>query len=286
MKGTVTDFDGKYEMKVNEGDQVVFRYVGYEDQKLAATGSQTFDLIMGEQETELNTVVISASRSKEKILDAPASIVSVEAAAIKNKAGVGITDHLKNVSGVQVQRTGVQGGQPSVRGFSGYFTSDVMSLTDNRVAKLPNTGLNMYQMMTTTDEDIERIEVLKGPAGNAPHFGGGFKYRFHHFFVLCQLCAFTWNGLQIRDFHKISTRGDTLGHAVKSRSHQISGFSGVVSNGQVFFAHAFGDVVPGHFTSLFQFFAALEAGNGHVVVFGAGAAGIEALVQNAKRMVF
>ena len=164
MKGTVTDFDGKYEMKVNEGDQVVFRYVGYEDQKLAATGSQTFDLIMGEQETELNTVVISASRSKEKILDAPASIVSVEAAAIKNKAGVGITDHLKNVSGVQVQRTGVQGGQPSVRGFSGYFTSDVMSLTDNRVAKLPNTGLNMYQMMTTTDEDIERIEVLKGPA--------------------------------------------------------------------------------------------------------------------------
>ena len=46
MKGTVTDFDGKYEMKVNEGDQVVFRYVGYEDQKLAATGSQTFDLIM------------------------------------------------------------------------------------------------------------------------------------------------------------------------------------------------------------------------------------------------
>jgi outer membrane receptor for ferrienterochelin and colicins len=61
-------------------------------------------------------------------------------------------------------QTGVQGGQPSVRGFSGYFTSDVMSLTDNRVAKLPNTGLNMYQMMTTTDADIERIEILKGPA--------------------------------------------------------------------------------------------------------------------------
>ena len=28
---------------------------------------------------------------------------------------------------------------------------------------MPNTGLNIYTMMTTTDEDIERIEVLKGP---------------------------------------------------------------------------------------------------------------------------
>lgn len=164
MKGTVTDFDGNYELKVNEGDEVVFRYVGYEDVKMIATGSQSFNVEMGEQETELTTVVVSASRTKEKILDAPASIVSVDATAIANKAGNNITDHLKNISGVQVMKSGVQGGTPSVRGFNGYFNSDVMSLTDNRVAKLPNTGLNMYQMMTTTDEDIERIEVLKGPA--------------------------------------------------------------------------------------------------------------------------
>lgn len=164
MKGTVTDFDGNYELKVNEGDIVVFRYVGYEDKTLTVTNSMTFNVEMGEYETELTTVVVSASRSREKILDAPASIASVDATAIANKAGLGITDHLKNVSGVQVARTGIQGGNPSVRGFNGYFSSDVMSLTDNRVSKLPNTGLNMYQMMTTSDEDIERIEVLKGPA--------------------------------------------------------------------------------------------------------------------------
>jgi iron complex outermembrane receptor protein len=164
LKGTVTDFDGRYELKVNEGDEVMFRYVGYKDQKLAATGNQTFDVELGTEETELTTVVVSASRTKEKILDAPASIVSIDATAIERKASSSLTDHLKNVSGVQVLRTGVQGGAPSVRGFNGYFTSDVMSLTDNRVAKLPNTGLQMYQMMTTTDEDIERIEVLKGPA--------------------------------------------------------------------------------------------------------------------------
>lgn len=164
MKGTVTDFEGNYELKVNEGDEVVFRYVGYQDQRYIATGSMTYNVELSTEETELTGVVVSASRTREKILDAPASIVSVDATAIMNKAANGITDHLKNISGVQVMRTGIQGGTPSVRGFNGYFNSDVMSLTDNRVSKLPNTGLNMYQMMTTTDEDIERIEVLKGPA--------------------------------------------------------------------------------------------------------------------------
>lgn len=164
LKGTVTDFDGNYELKANEGEVIVFTYMGLKEERLTVTQTQTFDLNMDEDVGNMmDEVVVSVGR-KEKALDAPASIVSVDAAAIKNKAGLGVTDYIKNSSGVQILQTGVQGGQPSVRGFSGYFTSDVMSLTDTRVAKLPNTGLNMYQMMTTTDADIERIEILKGPA--------------------------------------------------------------------------------------------------------------------------
>jgi outer membrane receptor for ferrienterochelin and colicins len=164
LKGTVTDFDGNYELKANEGEVIVFTYLGLKEEKLTINESQSFDLEMEEEGNIMDEIVVSVGRRKEKSLDAPASIVSVDAAAIKNKAGLGVTDYIKNSSGVQILQTGVQGGQPSVRGFSGYFTSDVMSLTDNRVAKLPNTGLNMYQMMTTTDADIERIEILKGPA--------------------------------------------------------------------------------------------------------------------------
>jgi iron complex outermembrane receptor protein len=164
LKGTVTNFDGNYELKANEGDVIVFTYLGLKEEKLTVTDNQTFNLIMEEEGNVMDEVVVSVGRKKEKALDAPASIVSVDAAAIKNKAGLGVTDYIKNSSGVQIMQTGVQGGQPSVRGFSGYFSSDVMSLTDTRVAKLPNTGLNMFQMMTTTDADIERIEILKGPA--------------------------------------------------------------------------------------------------------------------------
>ncbi|HQV78883.1 MAG TPA: TonB-dependent receptor [Chitinophagales bacterium] len=164
LRGTVTDFDGNYELKANEGDVIVFTYLGLKDSKHTVTGNETLNLNMEEEGNVMDEIVVSVGRKKEKALDAPASIVSVEAAAIKNKAGLGISEYIRNSSGVQVMKTGVGGGQPSVRGFAGYFSSDVMSLTDTRVAKLPNTGLNMYQMMTTTDADIERIEILKGPA--------------------------------------------------------------------------------------------------------------------------
>ena len=139
LKGTVTDFDGNYELKANEGEVIVFTYLGLKEEKLTINESRSFDLEMEEEGNIMDEIVVSVGRKKEKALDAPASIVSVDAAAIKNKAGLGVTDYIKNSSGVQIMQTGVQGGQPSVRGFSGFFTSDVMSLTDNRVAKLPNT---------------------------------------------------------------------------------------------------------------------------------------------------
>jgi len=152
LRGTVTDFDGNYELKANEGDVIVFTYLGLKDSKHTVTGNETLNLNMEEEGNVMDEIVVSVGRKKEKALDAPASIVSVEAAAIKNKAGLGISEYIRNSSGVQVMKTGVGGGQPSVRGFAGYFSSDVMSLTDTRVAKLPNTGLNMYQMMTISKE--------------------------------------------------------------------------------------------------------------------------------------
>jgi iron complex outermembrane receptor protein len=83
---------------------------------------------------------------------------------LSGKAGVNALDHLKNVSGFHINKSSIQGGTPSVRGFSGYYTSDLMTLVDNRVATLPSLRINAYQMIPTDDLDMERIEVLRGPA--------------------------------------------------------------------------------------------------------------------------
>lgn len=164
MKGTVTDFEGNYELEVAKGETVVYRYLGYEEQSFVIDNQTTIDVSLKEEALQLNTVVISASRRKEKMLDAPASISTIDTKEIESKATTDISGHLKDIAGVHMMQTGLQGANPSIRGFNGFFTTDVLTLTDYRVAKLPNTGLSQYQMLAQSDDDIEKIEVLRGPA--------------------------------------------------------------------------------------------------------------------------
>lgn len=165
MKGTVSDFDGTFTLKANEGDVIIFKYVGYQDYRYTVTKSEeNLRIVLQTEAIQINNVIISASRRKEKILDAPASITTIDASSVQKKTGTDMGDHLKNISGVYMQKTGINSGTPSIRGFSGYFTSDVLTLSDYRIAKLPNTGLTQYQMLTGGDDDIDRIEVLRGPA--------------------------------------------------------------------------------------------------------------------------
>ncbi|QQR97911.1 MAG: carboxypeptidase-like regulatory domain-containing protein [Sphingobacteriales bacterium] len=86
MKGTISDFDGTFSLKANEGDIIIFKYVGYQDYRHTVTkDEENLKVILQTEALQLNTVVISASRRKEKILDAPASITTIDASSIQKK---------------------------------------------------------------------------------------------------------------------------------------------------------------------------------------------------------
>lgn len=164
MRGTVSNFDGYYNLTIDKGSTVVFKYIGYDDVEHLINESQTLNVSLSAESIQLNTVVVSASRKQEKLLDAPSSISVVNSVSISRKAGSNALDHIKNVSGVHINKSGIQGGNPSVRGFNGYYSNDLMTLVDNRIASLPTLKLNAYNMIPTSNDDISRIEVVRGPA--------------------------------------------------------------------------------------------------------------------------
>lgn len=164
LRGTVSDFNGHYSINVLDSSEVVFKYLGYHEIRKTILRSQELNIDLKSEQIELNTVVVSASRKQEKLLDAPSSISVVNSKTISRKAGANALDHLKNVSGVHVNKSGIQGGNPSVRGFNGYYSNDLMTLVDNRIASLPSLKLNAYNMIPTNSDDISRIEVIRGPA--------------------------------------------------------------------------------------------------------------------------
>ena len=161
--GTTTDFDGKYTLNLTtENPKVVFKFVGYRDKEVAYTGGPV-NSKMEVDEIGLDAVVVSASKRKERVLDAPASVTLINTEKIQNTAAVVATDNLKSVPGVDVMPTGLVSSNVSVRGFNNIFSGSMLTMVDNRIGQVPSLKVNAFQLMPGGNDDIEKIEVIRGP---------------------------------------------------------------------------------------------------------------------------
>ena len=167
--GTATDDAGRFSISAGPGaHSVVFVLVGYEDHRLdgvrvVAGTFDELDVALRPQALMLNPVVVTASRREERALNAVASVSTVSTQDIARIAAPTSGEHLKALPGLDVVQTGL--GQLNVvaRGFNNVFSGTLLTLIDNRYARVPSLRLNSYTMMPTTNLDIDRIEVSLGP---------------------------------------------------------------------------------------------------------------------------
>ncbi len=129
-----------------------------------AGGEVTVDFSMEVFAAELNPVVTTASRRPEKALAAPASVAVVDVRDIQERPAVTVTDHVKGLPGVDVNQGGIAQNNVVARGFNNAFSGSILMLQDYRFAGVPSLRVNVPFLMTGTNEDVERIEVLLGPA--------------------------------------------------------------------------------------------------------------------------
>ena len=90
-------------------------------------------------------------------------IAVVSASQIRDRVAPSVTEHLKSVGGVDVVNTGLGSSHVVVRGFNNVFSGSLLSLVDNRIARVPSLRVNAYSLIPTASEDIEQIEVVSGP---------------------------------------------------------------------------------------------------------------------------
>lgn len=163
FNGTTTDFNGKFTLKpTKENPTILFKYIGYRDQEIKYEGKPIV-LNLKVDEIGLDAVVVTASKRKERILDAPASVTLINKEKIENTAAVVIADNLKSVPGVDIMPTGLVSQNISVRGFNNIFSGSMLTMVDNRIGSVPSLKVNAFQLMPGSNEDIEKIEVVRGP---------------------------------------------------------------------------------------------------------------------------
>jgi len=114
-------------------------------------------------------IFVSASFKKEMVVDAPASVEVFSGEELEARSATTIVDLLANKAGVETMKMGVESSNMTVRGFNSVFSGAIHAVVDNRWSRAPVVNAQLLQFMSPDDSDVERVELVRGPA--TPMYG-------------------------------------------------------------------------------------------------------------------
>lgn len=123
------------------------------------------DLTNQSLEQLMDIEVTSASKKAEKISAAPAAIFVITGDDIRRGGFSSIPDALRIVPGLHVAQQSAHVWQVAARGFSSVFNHEMLVLVDGRLVYTPLFGGVWWDVQDPPLEDIDRIEVIRGPGG-------------------------------------------------------------------------------------------------------------------------
>ena len=173
--GASSNQDGSFTISgLSDGDYTLTAsYIGYDaaSATVSVSGGQAanVNLTLESGNVRLNQVVVSASFKKELVTEAPASVEVFGGAELEARGATTIADVLSNRAGVETMKTGLEGSNVTVRGFNGVFSGAIHAVVDNRWSRAPVVNAQLLQFMGPDDSDIERVELVRGPA--SPMYG-------------------------------------------------------------------------------------------------------------------
>lgn len=168
--GAITSRDGSYKVKnIPIGKyKVIVSCIGYEtvereNVEISADKTTELEIVIRPGNLNLDEIIVSASRRQEKVTTAPASVSIINTRTIQEKPTVSIADHLKGITGLDVIQSGLTQNNIVARGFNNLFSGALMVITDNKIASVPSLRLNAYNFIPLVNDDIQQIEVIRGP---------------------------------------------------------------------------------------------------------------------------
>ncbi|AKJ64893.1 TonB-dependent receptor plug domain-containing protein [Kiritimatiella glycovorans] len=128
----------------------------------SAPGADLFALGLEElMQVEVTTV----ARQPEHWFDTPAAVYVITSEEIRRSGATTIPEVLRLAPGVQVVRMDANKWAISARGLNGRFARYMLVMIDGRSVYHPLYSGVMWELQDLMLEDIERIEVIRGPGG-------------------------------------------------------------------------------------------------------------------------
>lgn len=164
-----TDNRGRYRLR-GPGGRYSLSFTGIGFRAAEVTGltldpgtTSRMDLTLARQPLLLAPVEV-VSRKPEEALNAPGALTIVRREAIAERTALAVSDHLLDATGVDLASKGLGKATYSARGPNTASSAALLVLQDHRLASIPSLRLNVPYLIPATSEDIERIEIARGPS--------------------------------------------------------------------------------------------------------------------------
>ncbi|HKX27668.1 MAG TPA: TonB-dependent receptor, partial [Blastocatellia bacterium] len=131
----------------------------------AQSPSPTPDLTTVSLEELMRIKVISASKKEENLFQTAAAIYVITEEEIRRSGLTNLPELLRLAPGLQVARIDGTKWAISARGFNGRFANKLLVLIDGRSIYSSETSGVYWEEQDLPLENIERIEVIRGPGG-------------------------------------------------------------------------------------------------------------------------
>jgi outer membrane receptor for ferrienterochelin and colicin len=163
--GTSTDFDGTFKLSTSAKlpFSIKVSAVGFESKTINVTAAnQKINVILKDEETKLNEIVVSASRTPERVLESPVTIERMGIVDIKRTASPSFYDGLENLKEVQMNTSSMSFKSINTRGFATVANTRFMQLVDGMDNSSPLLNFVLGNMIGISEIDVQSVELLPG----------------------------------------------------------------------------------------------------------------------------
>ncbi len=163
-QGTVTDFDGNFTLTVNEEPPFTIEIssVGFESRTFEVTiNDQVISAVLTEG-SALDEIVISASRTPERIFESPVTVERFGIKEIKNTAAASFYEGLENLKGVDINTNSLTFQSINTRGFATFANTRFVQLVDGMDNAAPVLNFPLGNLLGMTELDVHSVELLPG----------------------------------------------------------------------------------------------------------------------------
>jgi outer membrane receptor protein involved in Fe transport len=110
------------------------------------------------------TVVVSASKTEQQLVDAPATMTVIGPKVLEVAPSGNYADLLRNVPGINITQISARDVNVTSRGSTSSLATSQLAVVDGRSIYQDFFGFTMWEFMPANLDEIKRIEVIRGPA--------------------------------------------------------------------------------------------------------------------------